>query len=157
MSTLSRELPAPEDTERLGTALAGVLPEALLVTLEGPLGAGKTSLVRAVLHGLGHRGPVRSPTYTLIEPYECGGRRVFHLDLYRLADPEELEFVGLRDLFADPAVVLVEWPERGAGFLPAPDLRLRLAVVGEGRRLVAEAGSAAGERALAALDACPDD
>ncbi|WP_018717211.1 tRNA (adenosine(37)-N6)-threonylcarbamoyltransferase complex ATPase subunit type 1 TsaE [Arhodomonas aquaeolei] len=153
MSGLTRTLPDAAATEAVGMALAACLPEALTVTLAGDLGAGKTTLARAVLRGLGHTGAVRSPTYTLIEPYECGGRRVFHLDLYRLADPEELEFLGLRDLFERPAVVLVEWPERGAGVLPAPDLRLALDAGGTGRTLTVEACSEAGETALSALRA----
>jgi len=157
MTTLSRHLATPEDTERFGAALAAALPEALLVALEGPLGAGKTSLVRACLRGLGHRGPVRSPTYTLIEPYQCAGRRVFHLDLYRLAEPEELEYIGVRDIFAEPAVVLVEWPERGADALPAADLRIRLSLAGQARAVRAEAETEAGERVNALLEvAAPD-
>lgn len=151
MSGLTRILPDAAATEAVGTALAACLPEALTVALAGDLGAGKTTLARAVLRGLGHTGAVRSPTYTLIEPYECGGRRVFHLDLYRLADPEELEFLGLRDLFARPAVVLVEWPERGAGVLPAPDVRISLDADGAGRTLGVEAFSEVGETVVSAL------
>lgn len=125
-----------------GEALAGALGEPgqrLLVFLEGDLGAGKTTLVRGFLAGLGHRGPVRSPTYTLIEPYDAGGRRVYHLDLYRIADPDELEYLGLRELLAEPAVILVEWPQRGAGWLPQADLAVRIAHSGDARRLVIEA------------------
>lgn len=119
-----------------GTALAAVLdgpPQRLLVFLEGDLGAGKTTLVRGFLAGLGHRGAVRSPTYTLIEPYDAGGRRVYHLDLYRIADPEELEYLGLREMLAEPAVLLVEWPERGIGWLPQADLTIRIEHLGAAR------------------------
>jgi tRNA threonylcarbamoyladenosine biosynthesis protein TsaE len=119
-----------------GAALAGVLGEVGgLVCLYGDLGAGKTTLVRGLLRALGHAGPVRSPTYTLIETYETEGIRVHHLDLYRLADPEELEYLGIRDLFDDQSLVLVEWPERGRGLLPEPDLSIRIEVRGGGRLL----------------------
>lgn len=139
-------------TERLGAALAAILPPELVVYLEGDLGAGKTTLVRGLLRALGETGAVRSPTYTLMEPYEAGGYRLYHLDLYRLADPEELEFLGLRDWLDAPSVLLVEWPERGAGVLPAADLRLRLAptVAGRQARLVAE--SAAGTAVLSRFE-----
>ena len=133
-----------EATESLGRRLAAVLPAAAMIHLRGPLGAGKTTLVRGVLRGLGYRGAVRSPTYTLIEPYDEGGRRLCHLDLYRLGDPEELEFIGLRDLLAEPAVLLVEWPERGAGVLPAPDLEIVLAVAEPGREARLQAATALG-------------
>lgn len=144
MTAVSWYLPDPEATAEWGQRLASVLPEGLVVTLDGDLGAGKTALVRGVLHALGHTGPVRSPTYTLIEPYRVAGRRLFHLDLYRLADPEELEMVGFRDLFDEPAVVLVEWPERGTGVLPLPDLALSLVREGEGRRLTVTAPTDSG-------------
>lgn len=117
----------------------------LLVFLEGDLGAGKTTLARGFLRGLGHRGAVKSPTYTLIEPYELGGRSVYHLDLYRVADPAELEYLGLREMLAEDAILLIEWPERGAGWLPAPDLRLRLQHQSDGRRLELEALTTRGE------------
>jgi tRNA threonylcarbamoyladenosine biosynthesis protein TsaE len=106
-----------------------------LVFLEGELGAGKTTLVRGLLRGLGHQGPVRSPTYTLVETYERPEMRIHHLDLYRLADPEELEYLGIRDLLDGGSLVLVEWPERGAGVLPIPDLVLRITCEGTGRRI----------------------
>src|SRR6056297_3323471 len=114
-------------TEALGAALAGPLrraceSRAVVLHLAGPLGAGKTTLVRGLLRGLGHRGAVRSPTYTLIEPYDELTPRVYHLDLYRLGDPEELDYLGLRDLLTGDTLLLIEWPERGLGVLPTPDL-----------------------------------
>lgn len=115
----------------------------MFVYLRGELGAGKTTLVRAWLRGLGHEGPVRSPTYTLIEPYELPGGPCYHLDLYRLGDPEELEFLGLRDLLEVPALVLVEWPERGEGVLPPADLTIAIEHAGEARKLVFNAHSPA--------------
>ncbi|HDK03015.1 MAG TPA: tRNA (adenosine(37)-N6)-threonylcarbamoyltransferase complex ATPase subunit type 1 TsaE [Gammaproteobacteria bacterium] len=135
----------------LGAALAHACPPGLLIHLEGELGTGKTTLVRGFLAALGHRGPVRSPTYTLVEPYELGARLVYHLDLYRLADPEELEFLGIRDLLDGEAICLVEWPERGAGLLPSGDLVLRLTYAGPGRRVCLRAGTPAGAAVLAAL------
>jgi tRNA threonylcarbamoyladenosine biosynthesis protein TsaE len=109
----------------LAAALADTAPLTGLVFLQGGLGAGKTTFSRAFLRQMGVTGPVRSPTYTLIEPYDLPARRVLHLDLYRLAVPEELDDLGLRDEF-DQALLLIEWPERGAGELPAADLLIQL-------------------------------
>lgn len=139
-------------TERAGQCLAPVLGAGGIVFLEGTLGAGKTHLARALLRALGHQGAVKSPTYTLVEPYELAALSVFHFDLYRLADPEELEFMGIRDYFAPGQLCLVEWPSRGAGFLPAPDLSLKLAPQGQGRSLWATAASPLGAAALRALE-----
>ncbi|WP_462328223.1 tRNA (adenosine(37)-N6)-threonylcarbamoyltransferase complex ATPase subunit type 1 TsaE [Thiohalocapsa halophila] len=106
-----------------------------LVFLNGDLGAGKTTLVRGLLRGLGHQGPVRSPTYTLVESFELPHALVHHLDLYRIADADELEYLGIRDLLDGASLVLVEWPERGAGVLPAPDLSVRIEQHDGGRKL----------------------
>ncbi|HET7371676.1 MAG TPA: tRNA (adenosine(37)-N6)-threonylcarbamoyltransferase complex ATPase subunit type 1 TsaE [Gammaproteobacteria bacterium] len=130
----------------LGCRLAAALPDnGLVITLRGDLGAGKTTLVRAMLRTLGVTGHVRSPTYTLVEPYETSGRRAYHLDLYRLSDPEELEFLGVRDL--DPAndLIFIEWPERGEPLLPSADLAIVIGVAESGGREVdlrAETGRA---------------
>lgn len=133
--------------EALGQALAG----HGLVYLAGELGAGKTTLTRGVLRAYGHRGAVKSPTYTLVEPYELGEVRVHHFDLYRLGDPEELEFIGGRDLFDGDSLCLVEWPSRGEGWLPIADLSLELRVFGEGREVWLLANTAHGEATLARL------
>ena len=120
-------------TEALGATLARHRPDRGCVHLVGDLGAGKTTLTRGFLRAAGHCGAVRSPTYTLVEPYDLATGRVYHLDLYRLADPEELEFIGLREL-VDTGLLLVEWPVRGEGVLPAPDLSVHLVVAGNGRQ-----------------------
>ncbi|MDN5850093.1 MAG: tRNA (adenosine(37)-N6)-threonylcarbamoyltransferase complex ATPase subunit type 1 TsaE [Nitrococcus sp.] len=127
--TRKRWLRQPQATAALGAQLAAALPVSCRIDLSGALGAGKTTLVRGLLRALGHTGPVRSPTYTLIELYQVADRRLCHLDLYRLSDPEELEYIGLRDLLDGPAVLLVEWPERAGNVLPAADLAIALSVV----------------------------
>ena len=142
------DLPDAAATEALGARLAASLVRGI-VYLQGDLGAGKTTLTRGLLRGLGHTGKVRSPTYTLVEPYRLDDRRIYHLDLYRLADPEELEWLGLRDMLAEPALLLIEWPERGHGVLPAADLVISLAYAGAGRRVTLETASRAGEHMLA--------
>lgn len=134
----------PEAQLAFGETLGRFLPRCLVVYLEGDLGTGKTTLVRGILRSLGHLGSVRSPTYTLIEPYELDRARVYHLDLYRLSDPEELEYLGLRDLSGEDSLLLVEWPGRGTGALAAPDLIVRIGYQGSGRLLTLSAQSAPG-------------
>jgi tRNA threonylcarbamoyladenosine biosynthesis protein TsaE len=136
-------------TEALGAALARTRPARAVVFLEGDLGAGKSTLARALLRALGVTGAIRSPTYTLVERYPVPGGEAAHLDLYRLAAASELDFLGLDELSAEAGLWLVEWPDRGEGGLPAPDLRLRMAVEGSGRRIRLLAESPAGEAWLA--------
>ena len=138
-------------TEALGARLARRLRPGCVLELHGDLGAGKTTLARGLLHALGHRGAVKSPTYTLVEPYQIGTWRVFHWDLYRLADPEELEFLGLRDQLDGEAALLIEWPERGLGELPAADLVISLGYAGAGRAARLEARSPRGAGMLARI------
>lgn len=149
----SCELPDEDATVALGARLATALGDGAVIYLHGELGAGKTTLARGLLRALGHTGSVKSPTYTLVEPYAITGRTVFHFDLYRLADPEELEFLGVRDYLQPGAVLLIEWPERGEGHLPAPDLELWLEGAGDGRRASWRACNSRGAAIVASLGA----
>lgn len=141
-------LPALADTERLAVNLARQRPPdangALVIYLQGELGTGKTTLARTLLHALGAQGPIRSPTYTLIEHYPLDEGHAVHADLYRLRDAGELENLGLRDELQPGVLLLVEWPERAEALLPAPDLRVVLQVAGSGREVELHAGSAIG-------------
>jgi tRNA threonylcarbamoyladenosine biosynthesis protein TsaE len=119
---LTRQLASVADTEALGAAMVHGLRPGATVFLHGDLGSGKTTLVRGMLRGLGYAGAVKSPTFTLVEPYRVAGRDIFHFDLYRMQDPEELEFIGMRDYFQGQGIVLVEWAERAADRLPEPDI-----------------------------------
>ena len=146
-------LPDEAATIQLGVRMAQALDEGLVIYLEGPLGAGKTSFARALLTAWGVGERVKSPTYSLVESYAVGDRTAWHLDLYRIADPGELEWLGL-DALSDPAaVVLIEWSDRGAGALPAADMELRLAYAeaGSGRTALLRAFTARGERMLSRL------
>ena len=158
MTNTDRVLADAPATAALGAALARAILasecRALLVLLEGDLGAGKTTFARGFLRACGHTGPVPSPTYTLVEPYRFEDLDVHHLDLYRLADDAELEFIGWRDL--SDSVRLVEWPERAPAATQEADLTIALRVDGEGRRARIEARSAAGRALLAQLDAPSD-
>ncbi len=128
-----------QQLQRLATTISQQLPdpvhEPFWIHLRGDLGAGKTTFAQDFIHALGYPGRVKSPTYSLLEQYQTNGSSVLHMDLYRLADPEELTFIGLDDLLLDKPVVLVEWPEKGAGFLPMPQLELRFELDNDSRQV----------------------
>jgi tRNA threonylcarbamoyladenosine biosynthesis protein TsaE len=149
---MDKSLDSEAATINLGRLLAPALDAAGVIFLSGGLGAGKTTLCRGLLRGLGYDGAVKSPTFTLVEPYELERGSVYHFDLYRLAHPDELDYLGAEDYFAAEALCLIEWPERGAGFLPTPDLELTLTVTSEASRQVQlRAQTLKGERAMARL------
>ena len=144
-------VPDEATMESLGARLGAACEPGLIVFLQGDLGMGKTTFCRGFIQSLGHAGAVKSPTYTLVEPYHLGNLQVFHFDLYRLGDPEELEFMGIRDYFGDLSVCLVEWPERGLGALPPGDIVITIGREGQGRRLAYVAATEQGRRVLATM------
>lgn len=153
-NTLCLDINTEADTQELGERLAQGLRLGGIIYLEGDLGAGKTTLSRFLIQALGHSGSVKSPTYTLVEPYQIGELVVYHFDLYRLSDPEELEFMGIREYFADGVVCLIEWPERGGDRIPAADLVVTLNRVKDGnhqRRAQVKAIGKKGQNLLGGL------
>ncbi|MCW8807218.1 MAG: tRNA (adenosine(37)-N6)-threonylcarbamoyltransferase complex ATPase subunit type 1 TsaE [Rhodanobacter sp.] len=148
-------LPDEKATAALAARVAGALDGGMVIYLHGPLGAGKTSFARALLTACGVGERIKSPTYSLVEGYAAERQSAWHLDLYRIADPGELEWLGL-DALADPeSLVLVEWPERGAGALPPADIELDLAYADDGRMARLSARTARGERLLHRLSGQP--
>jgi len=131
-----------------GSDLAHAIDDGGVIHLHGDLGAGKTTLVRGILRGMGHQGTVKSPTYTLVEPYTIGKREIYHFDLYRLCDAEELEYMGIRDYFHAHSLCLLEWPEKGEGFLPKADLIIEIQYLPEGRDLCCRAKTPLGHEIL---------
>ena len=155
MPTASLHLPNAAATEAAGARLASCLHPGLVVTLAGDLGTGKTTLVRGCLRALGWRGPVKSPTYTLVEHYPLSSLYFYHFDFYRFADPSEWETAGLAECFRDDSVCVVEWPERVGTLLPTPDLALVLAHCAnrDGRELALRSHTEPGEQCLSAIAA----
>ena len=138
---MQKYLQNTEETEAFGAELFKSVPSKCLLFLYGDLGAGKTTLVRGFLRAAGYTGVVKSPTYTLVEEYTVGARKLFHFDLYRVVDPEELEWIGIRDYLEQDCVCFIEWPDKGKGFLPEPDSVITLTAQGEGRLLTMENSS----------------
>ncbi len=151
MVTLNSDLPDEPATLALGGAMAGCLVPGLSLHLIGDLGAGKTTLARGILRGLGHPGAVKSPTYTLVEVYKVSRLHLHHFDFYRFHDPREWIDAGFRESFNGSNVTLVEWPERAGNLLPPPDVEIRLTTSGDGRIANCIARSKRGETFIACL------
>lgn len=141
-----------EETEAFAASVAAAVTAPCSIALQGDLGAGKTTFARGFLHALGHKGTVKSPTYTILEPYQFDDITVNHFDLYRLVDPEELELIGAHEMFAEDTINLIEWPEQGAGWLPEMDLWLKIEHLEQGRRFCLSATSPRGEAVLAKIE-----
>lgn len=149
------ELTTQEETEsfaaKVAKACVGV-NTSIAIHLVGDLGAGKTTFSRGFIQALGYSGRVKSPTYTLVEPYEIDGRDIFHFDLYRLADPEELEFMGIRDYGEGTSISLIEWPSKGEGFLPEANICINIAFTDKGRLMTIESLNSTGEQVIRQLE-----
>ena len=126
----------------------GQINAPLLILLNGDLGAGKTTLSRGILNGLGHRGSVKSPTYTLVEPYDLEIGKVFHFDLYRLVDPEELYDIGFNDYLTESQLCMIEWPDKGGSLLPKADMSLQINSNGTGRQVILTAQTSLGSQCV---------
>jgi tRNA threonylcarbamoyladenosine biosynthesis protein TsaE len=126
----------------------GQINAPLLILLNGDLGAGKTTLSRGILYGLGHRGSVKSPTYTLVEPYDLEIGKVFHFDLYRLVDPEELYDIGFNDYLTESQLCMIEWPDKGGSLLPKADISLQINSNGTGRQVILTAQTSIGSQCV---------
>jgi len=158
MTTLKKsiELVGESEMENFGRLLAKVTGGQGVLYLEGRLGAGKTTISRGILRGLGHKGPVKSPTFTLVEPYILTeNQAVYHFDLYRLGDPEELDFMGIKEYFNEHSLCLIEWPERGAGWLPSPDICIEIDYFPDKRHVtIVSMGSTHGDEIIGRLSLC---
>ena len=155
INTASFELVNENATIAMGALLAKIIKneikQGIVVYLQGDLGAGKTTLTRGFVQAMGHKGNVKSPTYTLVEPYELADFNVYHFDLYRLSDPEELEFMGIRDYFNEQSCCFIEWPEKGMGAVASPDLIINIEYVEDQRRITFESKSRLSELLMTKL------
>ena len=148
---LTRHLPAEADTLALGAAVATGLTPGMVIYLRGELGAGKTTLARGLLQSLGVTERIKSPTYTLVEPYIVSSLYLYHFDFYRLQHPDEWVDAGFRDCFSSGAVCLVEWPDKAGAQLPAADMTIDLATAGDARKATLSADTEAGINCLRRL------
>lgn len=156
MNELTQYIPDESTMLRFGKKLAEAIvrchaERAVILYFNGDLGAGKTTLTRGMVQGLGYKGNVKSPTYTLVEEYNIAGKMIYHFDLYRLADPEELEFMGIRDYFAKDCICLIEWAEKGEGILPPADLFVNIDYYDDARNITLIAKDALGEQIIQQL------
>jgi tRNA threonylcarbamoyladenosine biosynthesis protein TsaE len=151
MNQIIKKILSEEEMLACGAALANAIEHGAIVFLYGPLGTGKTTFTRGFLRGLGYHAKVKSPTYTLVEPYDVNGTTIYHFDLYRLTDSEELEHIGIREYFKSDAICLIEWPDKGFPLLPVPDLACYIAFAEEGREMRIEAQSIRGQEILKKL------
>lgn len=149
---ITLDLPDIPATEKLANELANSLVPGLAIYLHGNLGAGKTTLVRAMLQALGYTSAIKSPTYTLVESYTVNNLDIYHFDLYRLADPSELEFIGIRDYASSNGICLFEWPLKGGGNIPLADLEITLDFAEPGRKINLVANTIKGLEVLNKLD-----
>ena len=145
------DLQSEADTQWLGELIAQKIQAPTIIYLQGELGVGKTRLVRAIIQSLGHRGNVKSPTYTLVEPYRLQDYNIHHFDLYRISDPEELEYLGIRDYFDQSSISFIEWPDNGKGWLAPADILISLEFLGEGRNCTVQAKTEVGNMLLSKL------
>ena len=147
----SVSLEGEHNMQDFGAQLAAAISKIdtpLLFLLNGDLGAGKTTISRGILQGLGHQGSVKSPTYTLVEPYELDIGMVYHFDLYRLIDPDELEHIGFSDYLSEAKLCIIEWPENGGSYIPQPDISIDISVYQSGRRLTLNSATESGNRCI---------
>lgn len=161
MQQITVKLNSEAKTRELGALLARMLKPGLKLYLYGDLGAGKTTLTRAILHAAGHNGPVKSPTYTLAEPYtvHTGGKPVelVHFDLFRMASPEEFADAGFLEYFGNETICIIEWPEKGSGILPQADIDGTFAILGTARQITLCSHSPAGQEIISAISNTPHD
>lgn len=151
MKQIEKELYGEVAMLEYGEYLATQFTDIGVVYLQGDLGMGKTTLVRGFLKGCGYIGAVKSPTYTIVEPYEIALKSVYHFDLYRLNDPEELEYIGIRDYFDRDSLALIEWPDKGGEYLPSADLVIHISFINDGRKIIINAISDKGKSLLKVL------
>lgn len=148
MTIFHKILKTEEETMQVAKELAAAIDEGVIIFLEGQLGAGKTTFTRGFLRGLGFQDKVKSPTYTIVEPYDVSGKKIFHFDFYRVKDSQELDEIGIQDYFSPTFICLVEWPEKGVSRLPTPDLICHIEFKQDGRDLKIEARSERGKKVV---------